>query len=221
MLPPYLVAQNPVDLATLPATDLATTRSLLERVAAEPAVDIIICCFGAIRAKFEELTAMLTEFGRTAEKPLLVAWLASAPAGALRLAAGGIPTFSDPSRAVKAARRLLQAPRAGVSAGPGARRPLAEAAVAPLADTLRDMASRGQTILGEAALLPQLAKAGLPVPRMARVASPEQAHAAFAALGACLSWSRWIPMRFRTRPKSVASDWELPLLKPVAMHAGR
>ncbi|MBV1795714.1 acetate--CoA ligase family protein [Siccirubricoccus sp. G192] len=184
VIPSYLVAQNPVDLATLPMTDLVTTRSLLERMVADTMVDIIICCFGAIRAKVEELTAMLAEFARSAEKPLLVAWLASAPAGATSLAVGGVPTFSDPSRAVKAARRLLHAPRAGAAIGLAVRQSVTEAALAPLAARLRDMAACHQTIAGEAVLLPLLAEAGLKVPRMVQVASPKEAQAAFASLGA-------------------------------------
>lgn len=181
-LPPFLPAQNPVDLASLPQADPATARRLLQQVADDPGVDIVVCCFGAIRAASGALTAELAAFARSATKPMVAAWLASAPSGFAALSAAGIPTFTDPSRAVKAARRLLDAARAaGAGSSPAAAAP---PDVAPVVTLVRRAQAEGRSVIGEAALLPALGELGLRVPRMARVRTPEEAETAFAALGA-------------------------------------
>jgi acyl-CoA synthetase (NDP forming) len=182
-LPPFLPAQNPVDLASLPQADPATARALLQRVADDPGVDIVICCFGAIRAASAALTAELATFARSAAKPMVAAWLASAPAGFVALSAAGVPTFTDPSRAARAARRLLDAAArpAGGAAPPADAAPADAASVAAL---VRQARREGRGVIGEAALLPALGRLGLRVPRMARARTPEEAETAFAALGA-------------------------------------
>ncbi len=185
-LPAFLSAQNPVDLASLSQSDPATTRKLLQRVADDPGVDIVICCFGAIRAASDALTAELVAFARSASKPMVAAWLASAPSGFAALSAAGVPTFTDPSRAAKAARRLLDAARRSADAA----RPAPAAAssspaeAAPVVALVRAAQTRGAGVIGEATLLPALGEIGLRVPRMARARTPAEAEAAFAALGA-------------------------------------
>ncbi len=180
-LPPYIVPQNPVDLVGLPMSDAAATMTVLESLAADDGVDMILCCFGAVQRNVAELCNALVGFVGSSAKPVLVAWLASAPAGTAILEAGGVALFADPSRAVRSMRRLVD-----VRTRPLRRQaaPCLEAAVLmQLRTAMRTAISNGRTTLGEADLFPLLAKAGLRVPRLARAASPEHAAAAFGAFG--------------------------------------
>jgi acetyltransferase len=180
-LPDYLAAQNPIDLASVPQVDPEAARQLLQRVADDPTVDMIVCVFGAIRGNAVALAEKLAAFRREAGKPMVVAWLASAPAGFSALCTAGIPTFPDPSRAARAVRQLLDATRrAGLPVPPV---PPAIAAE-PVASVIRAMRAAGAVTAGEATLLPALGALGLRVPRTARAGTPAEAAAAFAGLGA-------------------------------------
>ncbi len=179
-LPGFLTAQNPIDLAALPQSDPALMRRLLQRVAEDPTVDILLCVLGAIRSGSDTLTAELAAFARQAAKPMVVAWLASAPSGLVALSAASIPTFSDPSRATRAARRLLDAAQTHGALAPVPAKPLDAGPVERLVRSLRDA---GGSTLGEAALLPALGALGLRVPRLARARNAAEAAATFAAMG--------------------------------------
>ena len=180
-LPPYVTAQNPVDLVGVAMNDATATTTVLETLAADDGVDMVLCCFGAVQRNVTELCNALVAVVRSSTKPVLVAWLASAPAGAAILEAGDVALFADPSRAVRAMKCLVDVRTrpARAQAAPC----LEEAVLARLRTALRAAISRGQTTLGEAEVMPLLAEAGLRVPRLARVASPEQAEAAFGAFG--------------------------------------
>ncbi|MBR0670478.1 acetate--CoA ligase family protein [Neoroseomonas soli] len=177
-LPGYLAAQNPIDLATVPQTDPKTTRRLLQLVAEDPNVDIVISVLGAIRGGADALIAELADYARGASKPMVAAWMASAPSGFAALSAAGIPVFPDPSRAARAARHLLD----GTSAAAPANIPPARD-VEPVSAVVRSMRAAGELTAGEVALLPALGALGLRVPHMARARTPEEAEAAFTRLG--------------------------------------
>ncbi len=177
-LPPYVAARNPVDLVGVAMEDAAATAAVLESLAADEGVDMVLCCFGVVRRNAEELCRALAPAIAKAAKPVVVAWLASAPEGAAFLEKEGVALLPDPSRAVRAMRRLLDArgprPRerkaATVEAG----------VIEELREHMREALAKGQKRLGEADLFPQLAKIGLRVPRVLRADSPEEAAAAFA-----------------------------------------
>jgi len=181
-LPPYIVPQNPVDLVSLPLNDPAATVGVIESITADDATDVILCCFGAIRRNVTVLCDALVAFARVSPKPVLVTWLASAPEGIKILEAGGVAVYTDPSRAVRAMRRLIDVrtrPAHRAQAEPR----MPESLRARLQATVTAEIAGGRLVLGEADVLPLLATAGLRVPRLARAATPEQAAAAFAAFG--------------------------------------
>lgn len=180
-LPDYLAAQNPIDLASVPQSDPETLRILLQRVADDPMVDMIVCVLGAIRGNALTLAEKIAAFRSTTTKPIVAAWLASAPAGYAALCAGGVPTFPDPSRAARAARQLLDATRQSGLAAPST---LAAIDVEPVASLIRDLRAAGRDTAGEAALLPALDALGLRVPRTARARDPREAAVVFTSLGA-------------------------------------
>ena len=180
-IPGFLVAQNPVDLATLPQGDPALARRLIQRIADDPTVDILLCVFGAIRAASDALTAELAGVARSARKPMLAAWLASAPSGFAALSAAGVPTFPDPSRTARAARRLLDAARMGNATPPPGPVPPLDAG--PVETLVRSVGAAGGSTIGEAALLPALGALGLRVPRLHRVRDAAEAASAFTEMG--------------------------------------
>jgi acyl-CoA synthetase (NDP forming) len=185
-IPGFLVAQNPVDLATLPQGDPALARRLIQRIADDPTVDILLCVFGAIRAASDALTAELasvarSSVARSAHKPMLAAWLASAPSGFAALSAAGVPTFPDPSRTVRAARRLLDAARMGNATTPPGPVPPLDAG--PVETLVRSVGAAGGTTIGEATLLLALGALGLRVPRLHRIRDAAEAASAFTKMG--------------------------------------
>ena len=181
-LPPYVVPQNPVDLVGVAMSDAAATTTVLESLAADDGVDMILCCFGAVQRNVAELCNAVVGAVRSSVKPVVVAWLASSPAGLAILEAGGVALFADPSRAVRAMKCLVDVRTrpARTQAAPH----LEAAVLAGLRTVLRTAISNGRTMLGEADVFPCLAEAGLRVPRLARATSPEDAAAAFGAFGA-------------------------------------
>lgn len=181
-LPPYIVSQNPVDLVSLPLNDPAATVGVIESIAADGATDVILCCFGAIRRNVTVLCDALVAFARVSPKPVLVAWLASAPEGIKVLEAGGVAVYTDPSRVVRAMRRLIDV-RTRPAHRARAEPRMPESIRARLRATVTAEIAGGRLVLSEADVLPLLATAGLRVPRLARAATPEQAAAAFSAFG--------------------------------------
>jgi acetate---CoA ligase (ADP-forming) len=176
-VPPYIVPQNPVDLVSVPMDDPPAAVRVLDSLAADDATDLILCCFGAVRRNVAALASAVVAFARTSPKPLLVAWLASAAEGMRILEEGEVPVFTDTSRAVRAIKTLVEARTRPLPAP--AKRRLSESILSDLREACARAIGRGRTTLGEAEALPLLARAGLSVPRLVRVASPAEAAAAF------------------------------------------
>jgi acyl-CoA synthetase (NDP forming) len=110
---------------------------------------------------------------------MLAAWLASTPSGFTALSAAGIPTFPDPSRTARAARRLLDAARTNEAR---AAQPAMPFDAGPVERLIRSSGVLGGGMIGEGALLPVLGTLGLRVPQLRRVRDAAEAISAFAAM---------------------------------------
>ncbi|CAO3425932.1 acetate--CoA ligase family protein [Azospirillum doebereinerae] len=172
-------AGNPVDISTQAYTDIDAVAAHLGHIAADPAVDIVSVTFGLQFLNAEPLAGHLIRMAGAIDKPLLVSWISSDEAAAQRMQEAGVGIFSDPARALRAARRL-----ADFGALAGTPVPVAKEGrdlrPGPL---LAEALAAGVSEVGEARMLAALAEIGLPVPGMRRAAGPAEAAAAFAAMG--------------------------------------
>jgi len=110
LIPPYLRVSNPVDCGGPPVAD-QRGREILDRILADPAVDILIVPItGAVEMFSNPLTRDLIDVARTTTKPIFVIW--GAPAGTddtypRRLLDGGLPLFRTFSNCVGAVRAYV------------------------------------------------------------------------------------------------------------------
>ena len=110
LIPPYLRVSNPVDCGGPPVAD-HRGREILDRILADPAVDILIVPItGAVEMFSNPLTRDLIDVARTTTKPVYVIW--GAPAGTddtypRRLLDGGLPLFRTFSNCVGAVRAYV------------------------------------------------------------------------------------------------------------------
>jgi len=110
LIPPYLRVSNPVDCGGPPVAD-HRGREILDRILADPAIDILIVPItGAVEMFSNPLTRDLIEVARTTTKPIFVIW--GAPAGTddtypRRLLDGGLPLFRTFSNCVGAVRAYV------------------------------------------------------------------------------------------------------------------
>ena len=110
LIPTYLRVSNPVDCGGPPVAD-QRGREILDRILADPAVDILIVPItGAVEMFSNPLTRDLIDVARTTTKPIFVIW--GAPAGTddtypRRLLDGGLPLFRTFSNCVGAVRAYV------------------------------------------------------------------------------------------------------------------
>ncbi|MCJ7670773.1 MAG: acetate--CoA ligase family protein [Acidimicrobiia bacterium] len=110
LIPSYLRVSNPVDCGGPPVAD-RRGREILDRILADPAVDILIVPItGAVEMFSNPLTRDLVDVAHTTDKPIYVIW--GAPAGTddtypRRLLDGGLPLFRTFSNCVGAVRAYV------------------------------------------------------------------------------------------------------------------
>jgi acyl-CoA synthetase (NDP forming) len=110
LIPPYLRVSNPVDCGGPPVAD-HRGREILDRILADPGVDILIVPItGAVEMFSNPLTRDLIAVAQTTTKPVYVIW--GAPAGTddtypRRLLDGGLPLFRTFSNCVGAVRAYV------------------------------------------------------------------------------------------------------------------
>ncbi|MGF7174754.1 acetate--CoA ligase family protein [Azospirillum doebereinerae] len=171
-------AGNPVDISTQAYTDVDAVAAHIEHICADPAVDIVSVTFGLQFLNAEPLAEHLIRIAGQTDKPLLVSWISSDAKAAQRMQEAGVGTFSDPARALRAARRL-----ADFAALSGAPVSVTDGEALRPGPTLVRALAENHGEIGEATMLAALAEIGLPVPAMRRAAGPADAAAAFAAMG--------------------------------------
>jgi len=107
-LPEFGAPQNPVDITLQAYTDVDSVAAHIENICQDESVDIVVLCFGIQKLNVPELTAHLARISSQSDRPILVSWIDSDPAPKRALGVAGVPVYSDPARALKAARQLVE-----------------------------------------------------------------------------------------------------------------
>lgn len=108
-------ASNPMDLTpstAFRAESLARLPAALDLVLAEPQVDSLMMICSSLASKAAEISQIVADLWARAPKPVTMAW-PDTPSGVTgRLAAHGIPIFSEQSRLARALGRIVRQQRA-------------------------------------------------------------------------------------------------------------
>lgn len=174
LLPEFASVENPIDTTGAIASDPTLLTEALRLCVDHPQTDIALVLLGNLEAEEEAIIAQLLEVAASTDKPVFVAWVGGSGRPQRVLNRGGVPTFDDPIRAMRALAALATwsltpAPQpAPLLAG--------EAQTPPAADWTGP-------ILDEAASKALLADHGVPVTRERRAATPSEAVAAAEDLG--------------------------------------
>jgi acetate---CoA ligase (ADP-forming) len=115
-LPAFGAIGNPVDVTAQLLSDAALLPRSLGTLLASPEVDVVVVALAMVNRLYP-VTAIaddLVHVTRGAGKPVIVAWVASAPEGLAAIDAAGLPVFPDATRCLKAlAARLAPAATRG------------------------------------------------------------------------------------------------------------
>jgi acyl-CoA synthetase (NDP forming) len=102
ILPAFGSALNPIDLTGWLLTDPELLDRMIGRIIAHDATDMILVVLGnADRCADDLVKAILANYDKT-DKPFAVSWTGGSGRPRKQLLAAGVPTYTDPARAVKA-----------------------------------------------------------------------------------------------------------------------
>lgn len=119
-LPSFASVSNPIDLTGAMINDISLLELALETVLAQEGTDLVLVVLGNSDRGGDEFAAALSAAYQTTDKPVVVSWTGGSGRPRQRLLEAGIPTYTEPLRAVRALAHLAR-PRAGAatSATPG------------------------------------------------------------------------------------------------------
>ncbi len=103
-------ASNPVDLTPTTAfrtESLARLPAALDAFLEEPQIDSLLMICSSLAAKAPEIAQIVGDVWDRSTKPVIMSWPDTPPGTAERLAARGVPVFSEPARAARALSRLV------------------------------------------------------------------------------------------------------------------
>jgi acetate---CoA ligase (ADP-forming) len=103
VLPPFASTRNPVDVTGAVLDDLESFSTVLRECVDDPDTDLLMVAIGNVSTGEELLTEAILKAAARDAKPIFVTWVGGSGTPAKRLGEAEIPTFSDPSRAVRAA----------------------------------------------------------------------------------------------------------------------
>lgn len=107
-LPYYGSTGNPIDVTGSMINDIGVLRNALAVTVDSDETDSILVVMGNADRTAEEIVAALDAAAATTEKPFVVAWTGGSGRPREALLARGIPTYTDPVRAVAALARLTR-----------------------------------------------------------------------------------------------------------------
>ncbi|MEH3033700.1 MAG: acetate--CoA ligase family protein [Aeromicrobium erythreum] len=108
VLPPYAAVANPIDTTGAIASDQQILIDALGVCLENPETDMVLVLLGNLEAEEDSICERLIELASTATKPILVTWVGGSGRPARLLSAAGVPTFSEPLRALRAAAALAR-----------------------------------------------------------------------------------------------------------------
>lgn len=179
IVPAFGSTDNPVDVTASVMSDTGLFDRTLDAIADDPGVDIVIACFCVLTGK--DVEDVVTSLARVAEHsgvPVLAVRTGAdhlAPEAAARMREAGIPCFTTPARAVRAAAALRTFADAGQRTTAHDAGGQADVEVVPVPPP--------RPGAGEQELKDLLASAGIAVPRGRLAMSAADAEAAVREVG--------------------------------------
>ncbi len=106
-LPVFASPRNPVDVTLQQISDPDAVERHIRTLAADPAVDVLLACFGVVRRHVETTIACMACAAADIEVPLITGWHGGDPAGPDKLRAEGLTAYPSPGPALRAIRALF------------------------------------------------------------------------------------------------------------------
>ena len=107
MLPEYGSTANPIDLTGALLTDESLIERVLAKLVDDPSVDMILVVLGNADRNADALVENIASVCKATHKPFAVAWSGGSGRPRVALQSRRIPTYSDPLRALRAIKRLV------------------------------------------------------------------------------------------------------------------
>jgi acyl-CoA synthetase (NDP forming) len=108
-LPGFASTLNPIDMTGSMLTDLQSLTATLEVVLANDETDAVCIVLGNADRGADDIVATLERAYASTDKPFLVSWTGGSGRPRQQLLNSGVPTYSDPGRAVRALARVTHA----------------------------------------------------------------------------------------------------------------
>lgn len=182
VLPSFASLTNPIDTTGAIAADQQMMLDALRICLDNPETDILMLLLGNMEAEEDEVCASILKIAQTTHKPVLVTWVGGSGRPAQTLSEGGVPTFGEPVRAMRAASALV----AASTSGPAQDAPRAGAGAVASPEyrsVLQEAVDAGRPYLDEVASKTLLASCGVRSVRELAVSSIEEAVAAAEDIG--------------------------------------
>lgn len=107
-LPAFASTANPIDATGVIAIDDVALRHTLTVALEHPETDVVVLVLGNLDGEEDRLCSVVLESARTSAKPVVVTWVGGSGRAPRLLHAGGVPTFSDPRRTMRAVGALCR-----------------------------------------------------------------------------------------------------------------
>lgn len=107
-LPPFAAVRNPIDLTGALVTDTSLLRSALAVACEHPGTDIVMVLLGNMQKQERAACDIIAEAAAGTDKPIVTVWVGGTGEAVARLAARGLPAFTEPVRAVRAVAALVE-----------------------------------------------------------------------------------------------------------------
>lgn len=183
VLPQFAATANPIDVTGGIASDLKILDDAVRIALENPDTDQVVVLLGNLEAEEDQICEHLLTRAASSEKPLLVTWVGGSGRPQEILSIGGVPTFSDPARAMRAAaasarwsltrqRRALERSETLLPDGIDKARAMVEQAAVDELTTLNEVLSKKI-----------VAAVGISVVQEAQAFTPEDAATAAEAMG--------------------------------------
>lgn len=101
-LPAFASVLNPFDLTGAMINDIGLLRNVLDVAVTHPESHSVLVVLGNADAGAEQIVEVLSDAYRATDRPFMVSWTGGSGAPVKQLLARGVPTYTDPVRAVAA-----------------------------------------------------------------------------------------------------------------------
>jgi acyl-CoA synthetase (NDP forming) len=106
-LPYFGSTKNPIDVTGAMINDLSLLERTLHIVCDNDDTDVVLVLIGNADRGADEIVATLTKAYRSTSKPFLVAWTGGSGRPRMALLEAGVPTYTEPNRAVESLSRIV------------------------------------------------------------------------------------------------------------------